>query len=496
MLSTEEIIELYDKEEYDIIIDKLKIISQYDTKSKCILGYAIFNFHIELFTIACTINNLNQKIISLISNKPRIWPQFIKMISMDPILCNHVEEIINFGCIYHSAKFLKNIIHHVSIDSMYLEELFYDSIRDNDLETIHNILLRDFNFKLDFHRIFMSSMIPNINIGTYIFLEEHNIPITPYINNIGTKYCCQNNIDGIIFCLNYGADINYLLKEINTDVNLATIKFLIEHGADINLFNVLNLMYYNNPINLDIVKFIVDMGIDITTYLDKFILYSINSNSIEAIIYFINMGCDIHIHDELFLFFAVERHYIDIIKILLDNGADIYARNNSILLFNSDDLFTDIMCIMTTHMSIPASFIMHNYKNNNLNTFKYLLKIGAVITEVDDIRKYYLRWVIDEESLIYFLDLGFDLNKRISANEKTYQITSILEYAIYRNDFDIVKLFLKYGADPSSNNYGPIKMAIYKNDAKIISLLAVDIPADILELVEQYKSTRNKKLIY
>lgn len=497
MLSTKEIIELYDNQEYDIIIDKLNLKSNCDTESQYILKYAISNFNIELFSHTCTINNLNNDIILLISKCEYSHSQFASMLFVDSILCDHVGRVINSSKYIYNDKFLKIIIRHISdINDIHLNNLFYNSIYYNDLETITSLIVYNFNFKLDFNQIIMAVINRNlyINIETYMFLEEHSISITPHIDKIGTLYCRQNNINGIIFCLKYGADVNYLFKTIDIYTNLSTIKFLTIHGADLNLINITNLMGRHLEIDLDIIIFLVENGIDIATHLDKLILHSINSNSIESVKYFINMVTDIHIRNELFLFFAVERCHIEIIKLLLENGADIYSRNNSILLFNKYNVQNEIS-EMINHMNINTAFVHDNeFTNNRLVVFKYLIKMGAMITEPHNFHRYYLHWcTIDEECLIYFLDAGLDLNKRINAkivwNDIPMDILSTLGYMIWRNSSEMVKLLLRHGADPCGSNYDAIKVAIFKGNYAILNLILTDIciTSEIEKLFERIK---------
>ena len=509
MLSTKEIIELYDNEEYDIIIDKLKIYIKPYHKSRCILKYALSTLNIELFTHTCTANNLDANILSGISRHDIFHPQFENILSADLIFRDEVKIIMNSSTYYYTIPFLKIILRYIrNVNDEYVKIFFRNSVYNNNIESIQYIIDYGYNFGLQFDEIITSNNNQYINTCTYEFLEENNIDIASHINEIGTIFCCNNNIDGIIFCLSRGANVNYLLKTIGTDTNLTTIKILIDNNADLNLFNIMNLMSETDLIDLDIIIFLVDNGIDISNYIDKLILHAINnainSASVEHVIYFINMGVDIHIHDDIFLFFAVERNEIKIVKLLLDNGADIHARNNSILSFNKEKLRDYVTRFFMDSDGVDHIFINRLYFENNenkLDVFKYLVNNGAIISEPNDIHAYYkhtLHGSIDEEVLIYFLDLGCDLNRVINIGmnwkgEPEY-VFSILEYMVWCGEIDAVRLFLKYGADPSRNNYKSILSAIKKNRSEIIPLLLDNAPLDILELVEKYNA--DKKLNY
>jgi hypothetical protein len=133
--------------------------------------------------------------------------------------------------------------------------------------------------------------------------------------------------------------------------------------------------------------------------------------------------------------------------------------------------------------------------------FKYLIKMGAIITNPVTVIQRYLRYndiLIDEELLIHFLDAGLDLNYEYNICwRKTIPCAYILEYIIYFDNFDMMKLFLKYGADVRNNNYATIKIAIKSDEPKIISILlaTIDITPYVKELLEQYDPDE-KKLIY
>lgn len=494
MLSTSDIIELYNNQEYDIIIDNLKLLNFNQSKPQRILSYAISTSNIELFSHTCTVDNLNQFILMGISNYSIIHSQFAHILSNNINLCNHVGKLINnrICCRQLIDPLLKIITQYVvNINESTLLEIFHISVRNNNLDVLANVIKMGINIKFNFSTVIVK--FPHgVNIETFMFLEENNIDISADINFIGGLYCMENNIDGIVFCITHGADINYLLNSINSRTKLPTIKFLIEHGADVCNMKVTNLGHIND---IDIIIFLVDLGLYVLDDLDKLILLAIDNEFIDLVKYIIQLGIDIHQHDELFLFFSVYKSNIEIIKLLLDNGADIYTENYPIVMNDGSMnkgsilLFYAITIRNKTEEILSEKLRIDFNRGPKLEIVKFLIKSGTIITEPQNIYKYYIYSTyskIDEELLFYFLEAGLDLNK--PSDKK-----SILEKMIYSGQITIIKLLLKYGADPNINNCISIRIAIKYNQPTIISILlkVINVTDEIQKLLDCSKKIIN-----
>ena len=321
MLSTSDIIELYDNQDYDTIINNLNIRPYFTLSEKPqeILRYAINNSNTQLFMHLFTEDNLYNSIILDIHYQSGLHKQFESILERNYNLCNNIGNIINsVPHIYFSVKLMDVIIQYVSnIDYKIIENLFHDYILHNDIGTIKIVLESSYNINFNFDLI--NSYYCKINISTYIFLEENGIDIIPYINNIYEKYCYRNDIDGIIFCLNRGANIDYALKTIHKNIQLKTVKFLIENGADLNCLNIDTIKGLSD---WTVLEFLVDCGLDISNNLNQLMMHAICNNNVDLITYYIKLGINIHLHNELFLFTAIKLDKSDVVKILLDHGAD------------------------------------------------------------------------------------------------------------------------------------------------------------------------------
>lgn len=487
LLSTNDIIEFYNNENYDPISSYLKQYSySSDTKAQQLLKYAINTSRVALFTYIFSIDSFYEHVIVHINNFPILHPQFEYILSTNNNLCNYIETFINTETLiyYYNYPLLKIIMKYVpGINNTILQKLFNKNITTNNLEMLSTLIAYGFNDK------FYLSYGAEIKITTLLFLEKNNFDILPKINDIGKMYCYRNNIDGIIFCLNRGADINSIFVIIGENTQYTTVELLITYGADINSISVKNIF---DMTDVTTVTYLIDLGLDISNNLDKLIIHAINNNCLELVKYYINYGADIHIHDELFLFFAVALGHIEIVKLLLDVGVDIHARNNSILLFNGRELKNKIINMMGANHSFMNDIRFGHRVKNKFKIFKILLEYGAIITDPQNIYDYYdksMNAKLDECILKYFLQAGLDLNILPNNNK------SIFIHAIRYHKIKIIELLLKFYIS-LPNNYGLIKFAIKIGDVDIIQMIlnAITITPKIIQLLEKYDV--NKKLIY
>lgn len=475
MLSTSDIIELYDRKEYDTIINIFGIRSNH-SKSQKILVYAISTSNIELFAHTCTAINISFSIIVEIMAHELLYPKFKYIIENDNVLHDTIRDLINANNIPLHNKRYCNIIRYISdINYLQLVEFFNKALLQNNLKIIDDLFIYGLDIKLAFDKIMdllFTNQINSIFVSTLIFLEKYDIDITLHINKISMGYCFNDNLDGIIFCLKYGADINHLLKLSVSypTTTLATIKYLIEGGAEVKY---LNMQSHEYRCCLDAIVYLIDNGLDIRNYLERFIFKAIYTEDLYHLKYFINSYTDPCVYLELFLLYAIECCHINIVEFLLN----MVSPPNNILLFTRSELKKEIIKIIPDYRRYFLFRISESDKK--IQMFKFLMKSGiTIINPIATMQNYlsYSNRVIDEEFLGYFLDVGFNLNTKCvyvvfeympsnrmgsKGNWDTIRkFNSILEYFEFYRDGDDgdddneVALLLKYGAESRYDNYG------------------------------------------
>lgn len=484
MLSNTEIIELYYEESYDKIIEYFYSDSTWShekliqlTKPQQIFRYAILTYNIELFTCAFTVDNLSKNALFDILDNTHMHLQFEHIISQDYELCVVINNLINsenifmeYDRISDSINLLKIILKYVvGINNDNLFVLFEAGVCYNDLDMIDILFKYGYDIVSGFNVIDWNDTYESPIIDTFNFLLQYNIDLPNTINKIGQMYATDNNIAGINYCLDNGADVNSLLNNIY-NVEISTIKYIIELGADVNLLTFDTIRY-----DLSNIPYLVSVGLDISAYIDQLILCAIIQNNLPVVTYLINTGTDIHVHNEIYLYYAVKQYNVTITEFLLNSGADIHANDNCILLFNTNKvrkIFKDVFPNISPNIRGVVAY--------KADIFKLLIKYGATTSDPQHLFCYYIRTMkgqLDDVLLNYFLDMGVNLNfiydfTSMSIGRKNAHIGSILELLVYRKDINGIKLLLKYGADPHINNDRPLKLAIEYDILDISVLLS------------------------
>ena len=150
--------------------------------------------------------------------------------------------------------------------------------------------------------------------------------------------------------------------------NFEFVKFLVEHGCDINILdNSGNLPYFYH-FDEEIVKYVVSTKQDephVDLYGRTFLHFSAFYNSLELIKYFLSLNIDKKdIKDKngmTPLHYASLRDALDVVKYLISINAEMDA--------------------MDFHGKTPLFYASYY---NNKDTADYLISLGANITIIDD----------------------------------------------------------------------------------------------------------------
>lgn len=504
MLNNAEIIELYHNRSYDIIIEKLKINThRFIGNIDAILMHAVNNSNIELLIDLSDIDDNIYKILKLVINNPilkillehtsSMQTRIYDIIMEDPsrILYDQINiQLFNILITYFTSDDIKQIIFNNAIkyDSKEIIDALYE--HGYDIKLAFNTIL-----PLITHAEYYKKI--HIKLTTYIYLEKYGVDILSYLNELCIEFYDSNDVNGLRFCLEHGIDTDYVLSRIKKFLDIDLIKCLLDYGADLNKIDVctigLDIRCFDS--NLPVIKYMVENGLDLNSYLFQLIMRAIPQDSPLTVEYFISLGADIHYSDDYLLPYSCWNGKNKIVQLLLDNGANIHIANGTILQF-------------------AGISSLQSYPSKSFKIAKMLIKAGVSV--VNPIFTLYLyihvlpNCPMDEELFIYLLDNCIDLNSEfdpdwdimrqgISAQEIPADILFkyILEPAVYFGSIALVKLFIKYGANPFINNHSPLKLAIMKNKIEIVKFLldlesVVDpdfeyiVESEIIDLLNQY----------
>lgn len=517
--------------QYNTIIFKLvtdiNFQIEYESDVEYILAYAISTSNIDLVEHLFTVKNINSYSVVNMMRNPLLYPILELLLERDVKLCNRIKDISNSTCrgiISHdivttnNIPLLKIILKYIPLGPT-LKSIIRSAICLNNLEIFDILLENNYDIQSTFNElmdILEESDNGNIQISsnTITYLETHYIDISKHINQISKMYVKLNDLNGIKHCLANGIDINYLLKSISCYTNISTIKYLMENRADINCINGADIIHlikcevYNGEIIsifMDTIIYLIDLHIDVSDCKFELLLYAGIFNHLGLLLHIIKLDANIiHMEDNLLLSFMA---YVDgtdasMVKLLVDLGANVI--NDQILLF-SEGIFLDKLQLLYSNF---PKFKSRSHPNWH-QTIKFLIKSGAIINDVQYIFSICVdRTYFDVELFNIFFDMNVDLNSKIHQkcaydNYARDGIEYLLEVAILWQSVDIVKLFLKHGADPYINSNGPLRVAILAGKKDIIQLLLelgceldpgfeCAVNPDVITILEKFEITNHK----
>lgn len=393
--------------------------------------------------------------------------QCISILNSREIYLSNVEEIPT----KNNIRLLNIILKYLPLDNIILP-IINDTIHANNICILDMLFNSGFNIKLEFDKYISNSALYDyfsLKKETYLHLLHYDIDLDHYINRLAELYFDTNDVSGLEFCLDFGADVDHVIKKINY-LEVDVIKTLVNRGGNINLMDPQAIKYISDDDSgMDIIIYLVDNGLDISTYITDLILTAVDMNKPNMLSYYIKLGADIHFQNDLLLFYSAYRGYIECVEILLENGADIHADNDSILLFS-------------TRINIPEIMFEddedrdHGELTNNFKIANILIKAGAISTDYASVFCSLVLNLIctpfDKELFTYLLDQNINLSEKIDSDITILPCTEyIFELVVAVGSLELLHMCLEYGVDLYINNAGPLKTAIRYNKLESVKVL-------------------------
>ena len=293
----------------------------------------------------------------------------------------------------------------------------------------------------------------------------------------------------------YGSSL--LMIAIMNRTNTNTRKFyffmntLLNYGVNINiqdnngrsvLFTVINKMIYTSYYNIDTYKNNIRYNLD----------------DINLIKYLLYHGADVNLKDKnektvLMRSILHRKHYIDYVKILVENGADLNSqdKNGRTVLMDtvSSEKFTIMTYLLENNVDINLrdnygeTVLMHAIKKNKFHIIKYLVDKGVDINlgNKKGSTPLILAMRIKNLDVIkYLIDHGANVNLRYKKTGKTLLID-----AINLKNISIVELFIEKGSDINNqdiNGETPLMYAIKRQNLEIIEYLLKGSNTDLIDI--------------
>lgn len=465
------------------------------------LNNAIINSNTDLFLEYFTIHNISDRTIPLIIHNPQMYSVFESVLETNFELCAMISKIKKWSKIFfaivdtNNIEFFDIILKYIPNNRVMRKftywALVYDKTNILDTQFSHGCDIKSyFNYISNKNSKYMRKKKPHnaiTKLNSIIHLENLGIDISGRIDRICVIYCHAKNLSGIDFCLKNGATPDNILINVR-NLTIDIIKYAVPYGINLNLINLnqLRSLIVPDDGNLDTFIYFVDNGLNLEAYFNELSVLCIVYTCPKTLEYFIKLGLNIHFDNELLLVYACRRSNIECVKLLLAYGAN----TDSILSFGGTRLLEYNKYYKTIHMSIH---------DNWLQIINILIEYGAIINDPTYIFYIYLKefnhWR-DDSLFILSLEYGIDFNT-------LYSNKYILEFVAIYSDH-LLKLCLKYGADPYINNHGPLALAIrYTNIDSVKILLDLNSIVDpnldcntnqeIIDLLDQYQISHKLK---
>lgn len=275
-----------------------------------------------------------------------------------------------------------------------------------------------------------------VNLGANIN-KTNNQEMTPF--HIAAYL---GDMDIVSFFVENGADVK---QHGSTAIFYATctgsrsvVKYLLNNGAVItNPHATKALLGAACGGYLDIVRMLIENGkVDIncmTPQLKTPLFQAVNNNRLQTAQYLIKNGASLHIEGGCILHVAIEKKNLEMIELLLSHRADLL----SVRMGKYQESALDI-AVQGNQLPIVAQLVKHGANLNAHAKYNTVL-IAAVQNHMGEnhASSNFLPMII------FLLEKGADVNAvDISANKQ-----SALHVAVLKNNFKLVKLLVKYGAD-------------------------------------------------
>ena len=254
----------------------------------------------------------------------------------------------------------------------------------------------------------------------------------------------SGSLEIIKYLFEHGADVNYKKKGGESVLHYAAkfgsleiVKYLVEHGADVNCKNKRNKSVLHNAAksgSLEIVKYLVEHGADVNNKNEKnkSVLHNAaKSGSLEMVKYLVEYGADVTCETKWenisVLHHAAESDSLEIVKYLVEHGADVNNKDKG------------------------GGSVLHNAaKSGSLQIVKYLVEHGA---DVNCQTNWYFVSVLHSaarsgslEIVKYLVEHGADVNCTNKRN------ASVLDNAVHCGSLEMVKYLVEQGADVNIGN--------------------------------------------
>ena len=268
----------------------------------------------------------------------------------------------------------------------------------------------------------------------------------------------NNKTEAVEFLILNGANINIKDEKYNSILhyaayysNLYLIKLEVEHGLNLNDFNIAKetpLLYALQQCDTEVIKFMMQNGAKEEYIHDSIITTAIKKNKKDLISIAKEIGLNVNKPDlsgYSALHWAVQLKDIELIDMLIEIGCNIDITNNE-----------------------GMTPLQQAIKSKEANIAKHLIEKGANIDKQDRYGNTPLHECANSEN---YEIAEYLLQKGANPNIKNKDLKTPLVLAAINSNYHLVKLFLDNGADPNITGRNGMTALYYVRSNQRISAL-------------------------
>ena len=151
-------------------------------------------------------------------------------------------------------------------------------------------------------------------------LAENKTPSQKGVDFVLGYTSTHGYLEIVKYLVEHGADVNsqaeYALISASIGGNLEVVKYLVEHGSDVRADNDYALKQSSRIGHLEIVKYLVEQGANAQASNDFALRWSSNDGQLEVVKYLVGQGANVRASDDEALRRAREREHLEVVNYL------------------------------------------------------------------------------------------------------------------------------------------------------------------------------------
>lgn len=308
--------------------------------------------------------------------------------------CTKVVIILLDMGLQPSADSIKSAIENDATDTL---EILLEYNCDNIQSGFDSCVFYDTTMNYPACKMYSDDRI-YANVDTIKILLKYNINILGKLNDL-LYYACQNDeLDLVIFCVEYGeCDTVTALKVACLNNNFEIMTYLLELGVVINLIDDKDLLYTD----IKMIKFLLQHEYVFTTQVlfETFYILLLATPTMEIINYMTDIGADFEklFYTEEYLSYYPDRkswlvniicyNKIDVMKYLVNNYADKLDFDKLIIMGivnGKVDIVKYLLTVKPEFDICKSNIFVEACYHGHLSSVKYLLDMGVDVNSIED----------------------------------------------------------------------------------------------------------------